>query len=74
MPESLQMRPPLRFRIHVLSVLLGLFFNVSAEGTERNQQTSKPAQLKVFLDCENCYADFLRSEIEFVEPKRKCTC
>ena len=67
------MRQPLRFRIHVLAVLLGLFFNVSAEAAERNQQTSKPAQLKVFLDCENCYADFLRSEIEFVDYVRDRT-
>ena len=30
-------------------------------------------QLKVFLDCDDCYADFLRSEVEFVDYVRDRT-
>jgi hypothetical protein len=33
-------------------------------------QQAQPAQMKVFLDCERCFADFLRSEIEFVDYVR----
>lgn len=37
-----------------------------------NQTTQAPAraQLRVFLDCENCFSDFLRSEITFVDYVR----
>ena len=31
------------------------------------------AQMKVFLDCEDCYVDFLQSEIEFVDYVRDRT-
>jgi hypothetical protein len=34
--------------------------------------TNKP-QLKVFLDCDDCYEDFLRSEVEFVDYVRDRT-
>ena len=36
-------------------------------------QTSARAQVKVFLDCEGCFADFLRTEIEFVDFVRDRT-
>jgi hypothetical protein len=36
-------------------------------------QPPAPAQLKVFLDCEECFSDFLRSEIEFVDYVRDRT-
>ena len=36
-------------------------------------QAQPPAQMKVFLDCESCFADFLRSEIEFVDYVRDRT-
>jgi hypothetical protein len=32
-----------------------------------------PAQLKVFLDCEDCFADFLRTEVVFVDFVRDRT-
>ena len=32
-----------------------------------------PAQLKVFLDCENCFSDYLRTEVEFVDYVRDRT-
>ena len=31
------------------------------------QQTPAPARLKVFLDCHDCFADYLREEIGFVD-------
>jgi hypothetical protein len=37
------------------------------------QPAAKPAQIKIFLDCESCYEDFLRSEIEFVDYVRDRT-
>ena len=33
-------------------------------------QATGPSQLKVFLDCDGCYSDFLQSEIEFVNYVR----
>jgi hypothetical protein len=36
-------------------------------------QATGPSQLKVFLDCDNCYSDFLQSEIEFVNYVRDRT-
>jgi len=40
---------------------------------EATGQQAQPAQMKVFLDCESCFADFLRSEIEFVDYVRDRT-
>ena len=37
------------------------------------RQTPQRAQLKVFLDCESCYSDFLRTEIPFVDYVRDRT-
>jgi hypothetical protein len=34
------------------------------------QQAAAAPQLKVFLDCEDCFSDFLRSEIEFIDYVR----
>ena len=36
-------------------------------------QATGPSQLKVFLDCDGCYSDFLQSEIEFVDYVRDRT-
>ena len=35
--------------------------------------SSRRRQMKVFLDCESCFSDFLRSEIEFVDYVRDRT-
>jgi hypothetical protein len=45
---------------------------VSAAYPAANQSAQVPAraQLRVFLDCEDCFADFLRSEITFVDYVR----
>jgi hypothetical protein len=37
------------------------------------QQPAAVPQIKVFLDCEECFSDFLRSEIEFVDYVRDRT-
>jgi hypothetical protein len=36
-------------------------------------QSTAPARLKVFLDCTGCYADFLRTEVTFVDYVRDRT-
>ena len=38
-----------------------------------DSQATGPSQLKVFLDCDGCYSDFLQSEIEFVDYVRDRT-
>jgi hypothetical protein len=56
--------------------MLGILLAVAVADMEafaQDKQPSKPPQLKVFLDCENCYSDFLRSEIEFVDYVRDRT-
>jgi hypothetical protein len=71
-----RMRPPLRFRrlaaafFHTL-VILGV--TARDAGAVEQQQPAASAQLKVFLDCESCFADFLRTEIEFVDYVRDRT-
>jgi hypothetical protein len=57
----------------VPAVLLLMTMSVAAEPPEQTPQPARPAQLKVFLDCESCYSDFLRSEIEFVDYVRDRT-
>ena len=66
------MPQPLRFPILLLVSVLLLLFNRAGEAAGQDP-TSKPAQLKVFLDCQSCYSDFLRSEIEFVDYVRDRT-
>jgi len=45
---------------------------VNADYRAANQGAQTPArgQIRVFLDCEDCFADFLRSEITFVDYVR----
>ena len=45
---------------------------VRTANSAANQTPQPPAraQLRVFLDCENCFSDFLRSEITFVDYVR----
>jgi len=66
------MPQPLRFPILLLVSVLVLLLNRAGEAAGQDP-TSKPAQLKVFLDCQSCYSDFLRSEIEFVDYVRDRT-
>ena len=40
---------------------------------QNNPQTTQRAQLKVFLDCESCDTDFLRTEVAFVDYVRDRT-
>jgi hypothetical protein len=53
-----------------IALVAGCFVNASALEASRQQA---PAQMKVFLDCDSCFSDFLRSEIEFVDYVRDRT-
>ena len=54
----------------VLGVLIA--FCLIAPDLEASGQ-QPPAQMRVFLDCDDCYSDFLQSEIEFVNYVRDRT-
>ena len=54
----------------VIALVAGFFVNASALEASGQQA---PAQVKVFLDCDNCFSDFLQSEIEFVDYVRDRT-
>jgi hypothetical protein len=66
---------PLPLRVHPLVIMLAtIAVAVPARAAAgARQQPPAPTQLKVFLDCESCFADFLRSEIEFVDYVRDRT-
>jgi hypothetical protein len=44
--------------------------NADYRAANQGAQTPARAQIRVFLDCEDCFADFLRSEITFVDYVR----
>jgi hypothetical protein len=69
-----RMRLPLRFTRSGPRLLLALALaaGLAPHATVLAQPVPR-AQLKVFLDCESCFADFLRSEIEFVDYVRDRT-
>ena len=46
---------------------------VDAAAQSEVQQAKKAAQLRVFLDCQNCFEDYLRTEITFVDYVRDRT-
>jgi hypothetical protein len=46
---------------------------VDAAAQTEVQQAKKAAQLRVFLDCQNCFEDYLRTEITFVDYVRDRT-
>jgi hypothetical protein len=58
--------------ITFLFVCLTLSVAVEAAQTQPGNKTST-AQLKVFLDCQNCFQDFLRTELSFVDYVRDRT-
>jgi hypothetical protein len=60
--------------IAALSTVLFLLGGVGGqEAAAKKPASPKPPQLKVFLDCESCFADFLRTEIQFVDFVRDRT-
>lgn len=59
------------FRMWPVAGALIAFCLMAADLEASGQQQA--AQMKVFLDCENCYVDFLQSEIEFVDYVRDRT-
>jgi hypothetical protein len=56
-------------RAALLAVLLAVISGASLHALPAQVAPKRP-QLKVFLDCQNCFADFLRSEIEFIDYVR----
>ena len=59
-------------RTAVAAVALVCFPQMSHGGqaTEQAPAAARPPQLKVFLDCDGCFADFLRAEVTFVDYVR----
>jgi hypothetical protein len=58
--------------------VLGIAEDVLARGRQAPSQPTSPAvatarQLKLFLDCESCFQDYLRTEITFVDFVRDRT-
>jgi len=58
-----------------LAALMWLTGCIGSEAGTRENGGQKPApsQLKVFLDCENCYAGYLQTEVTFVDYVRDRT-
>ncbi len=59
----------MRHALLILAALL-IFTTISSAGAA---QASTQGPLKVFLDCSDCFQDFLRSEIDFVDYVRDRT-
>ena len=59
----------MRHALLILAALL-IFPTISSAG---GPQAPTPGPLKVFLDCSDCFQDFLRSEIDFVDYVRDRT-
>jgi hypothetical protein len=57
----------------VAAVVIVSFFAYVGELRAAGRQSRAPAQMKVFLDCDSCFSDFLQSEIEFVDYVRDRT-
>lgn len=59
-------------RTAVAAVVLVGFPQISHGGQAAGQApaTTQPSQLKVFLDCQRCFGDFLRAEVTFVDYVR----
>ncbi len=60
-------------RTTALAAVLALCLGTAARASTGSGQAQAAPQLKVFLDCGNCYSDFLQSEIEFVDYVRDRT-
>jgi hypothetical protein len=58
------------FRLVLTAVSVG--FALPAPASAAPPQTAQPSQarLKIFLDCDGCFQDFLREEVEFVDYVR----
>jgi hypothetical protein len=54
-------------------VVVCLAFAAVAHAAQQAPATTVAGQLKVFLDCENCFQDFLRTELTFVDYVRDRT-
>ena len=54
-------------------VVVCLTFVIGSPAAQQTQPTPPGGQLKVFLDCQDCFQDFLRTEVTFVDYVRDRT-
>lgn len=66
-------RPLLCLVVMVLATLVVQLVTPRHASARQPQGGAAKPQLKVFLDCDDCYADFIRSEVEFVDYVRDRT-
>jgi hypothetical protein len=59
--------------IPALAVLIGVTAAVVAAAWPASASQAAPQQVRVFLDCNNCFQDFLRTEVTFVDYVRDRT-
>jgi hypothetical protein len=59
--------------LRLLSMAVCLTFVTGSLAAHQPQTTPPGGQLKVFLDCQNCFQDFLRTEVTFVDYVRDRT-
>jgi hypothetical protein len=63
-----------RHGIAALAIVLNFILAAAASAAglqpPPGQQAAAAPQLKVFLDCQDCFSDFLRTEIEFIDYVR----
>jgi hypothetical protein len=59
--------------IPALAVLIGVTATVVAAGWPASASQAAPQQVRVFLDCNNCFQDFLRTDVTFVDYVRDRT-
>ena len=52
-----------------VAVVVGLMYTAMAAAPSLHAQTP-PQQVRVFLDCDECFQDFLRTEVTFVDYVR----
>jgi hypothetical protein len=59
--------------IPALAVLIGVTATVVAAAWPASASQAAPQQVRVFLDCNNCFQDFLRTDVTFVDYVRDRT-
>ena len=57
----------------ILFVLAAVLLAGAPGAAAADRQSTTPGRVKVFLDCNGCYADFLRTEVPFVDYVRDRT-
>jgi hypothetical protein len=60
-------------RAGILFVLAAVLLASAPGARAADRQSTTPGRVKVFLDCNRCYADYLRTEVPFVDYVRDRT-